>query len=203
MKYTEDTPGRKLLRVAEEQAVFRAKDLEDQGVPRSYLGRWVDEGRLERVGRGLYRLADRAPSAHQTLIEAARRVPGGVVCLLSALQFHELGTQLPSEVWMAVDRKAWKPLVSDLPVRIVRFSGPALIEGVRAHQIDGVKVRIYEPAKTVADCFKYRHKIGLDVAIEALRSCREQRSCSVDDVWRYAKIDRVATVMRPYLEALA
>jgi predicted transcriptional regulator of viral defense system len=154
------------------------------------------------VGWGLYRLADRPPSEHQTLIEAAKRVPNGVVCLLSALHFHGLGTQLPREIWMAIDRKAWKPDASGPPLRLVRFSGQGLSAGARTHRLDGVKVRVYEPAKTVADCFKYRNKIGLDVAVEALRDCREQRKCSMHDLWRYAKIDRVANVIRPYLEAV-
>ena len=125
MKYTQDTVNKRLMKVAEEKAVFRARDLEGQGVPRTYLARWVEEGRLERIGRGLYRLLQRPPSQHQSLIEAAKRVPNGVVCLLSALQFHELGTQLPYQVWIAVDRKAWKPRVADLPIRLVRFSGQA------------------------------------------------------------------------------
>lgn len=180
----------------------RPRDLARYGIPRTYLQRWVQDGLLERVGWGLYRLANRALSEHQTLIEVAKRVPNGVVCFLSALQFHGLGTQLPSRVWIAIDRKAWKPEVRDLPIRIVRFSGHSLTEGVQVQRLDGVKVSAYEPAKTVADCSRYRNKIGLDVAIEALRDCRDQRRCSIDEIWRYAKIDRVANVMHPYLEAL-
>jgi predicted transcriptional regulator of viral defense system len=114
----------------------------------------------------------------------------------------ELGTQLPRRVWLALDRKAWRPHVDNQPVRIVRFSGAALTEGVETHRLAGVRVPVYSPAKTVADCFKYRNKIGVNVAVEALRECVAQRKCSVDDLWRFAKIDRVATVMKPYLEAL-
>ena len=202
MKYTKVGASKALKRIADSNGVFRPRDLVRYGIPRTYLQRWVQDGLLERVGWGLYRLTNRALSEHQTLIEVAKRVPNGVVCLLSALQFHGLGTQLPSQVWIAIDRKAWKPEVRDLPIRIVRFSGHSLTEGVQVHRLDGVKVSVYEPAKTVADCFRYRNKIGLDVAIEALRDCRDQRRCSIDEIWRYAKIDRVANVMHPYLEAL-
>lgn len=136
------------------------------------------------------------------LAAASARVPHGVVCLLSALRFHELTTQNPAEIWLAIDRKARAPKAPELPLRIVRFSGAALTEGVETHRIDGVSVRVTSPAKTVADCFKYRRKIGADVALEALRECWRTRRCSVDALWRYAKVCRVTTVMRPYLEAV-
>ena len=128
-------------------------------------------------------------------------MPSGVVCLLSALRFHELTTQTPYQVWVALDRKSRKPRV-DLPVRIVRFSGEVLNQGYDVQRIEQVPVKIYSPAKTVADCFRYRNKIGLDVAIEALKDVLRERKASVDDLWRYAKICRVANVMRPYLEAV-
>jgi predicted transcriptional regulator of viral defense system len=137
-----------------------------------------------------------------SLEEACKRVPHGIVCLLSALRFHGLTTQAPFEVWLAIDRKARLPRLGALPLRIVRFSGRALKEGVEEHRIEGVPVKTYNPAKTVADCFKYRNKIGLDVALEALRDCRRQRKCTNDELWRYAKVCRVANVMRPYMEAL-
>ena len=203
MEKSTETVARKQLRdIASSAGVFRSRDLSQHGIPRTYIQRWVRSGLLERVGRGLYRLSAKAPTEHQILIEAAKRVPNGVVCLLSALQFHGLGTQLPFEVWMAIDRKAWKPRVTGLPLRFIWFSGRALTEGVTTHELDGVGVQVYDSAKTVADCFKYRNKVGLDVAIEALRDCREQRHCSADDLWRFAKIDRVSNVMRPYMEAL-
>jgi len=123
--------------------------------------------------------------------------------LITALQFHEIGTQLPSRIWLAVERKAWKPRISDLPVHIVRFSAEAFTEGVERHKLEGVPVRVYSAPKTVVDCFKYRNKIGLDVAVEALRDCLAQRKCTNQDLWRYAKICRVANVMRPYMEAIA
>ncbi len=158
---------------------------------------------MERRGRGLYVAAGAAFSEHEMLAAASARVPHGVVCLLSALRFHELTTQNPSEVWLAIDRKARAPAERELPLRIVRFSGKARLKGIEEHAIDGVKVRIYNPAKTVADCFKYRRKIGTDVALEALRDCWHSKRCTMDDLWRYAAVCRVTNVMRPYLEAVA
>jgi len=139
---------------------------------------------------------------HHHLVEAALRVSRGVVCLLSALRFHNLTTQSPFKVWMAIDRKAHLPAAGGLPLRFVRFSGAALSVGVEEHILEGVTVKIYAPAKTVADCFKYRHKIGLDVALEALRDLLRRDRASLNEIWRYARICRVANVMRPYLEAL-
>ena len=135
-------------------------------------------------------------------LEACKRVPRGVVCLLSALQFHKLTTQAPSEVWLALDRKARAPREGGQPLRFVRMSGRALTEGIEDHRIEGVAVKVYKPAKTVADCFKYRNKIGLDVALEALRDYRQKHRAGMDELWRFAKICRVERVMRPYLEAL-
>jgi predicted transcriptional regulator of viral defense system len=155
------------------------------------------------VGRGLYGLTTRPVSAHGTLAEVARRVPKGVVCLLSALRFHDLTTQAPFEVWLAIDNKAATPRLDYPPLRLVRFSGAALTEGVEEHDVDSVTVRITGVAKTVADCFKYRNKIGLDVALEALREAWNAKRMTSDQIWHYAKIDRVANVMRPYLENLA
>jgi predicted transcriptional regulator of viral defense system len=137
-----------------------------------------------------------------TVAEAAKRSPQAVVCLLSALRFHGLTTQAPFEVWLAIENKAWRPRVEDLPLRFVYFSGKAYEAGIETYNIEGVSVKVYNPAKSVADCFKYRSKIGLDVAVEALRDCLRVRKCSVDNLWRYAEICRVANVMRPYMEAM-
>jgi len=155
-----------------------------------------------RVGHGLYSLPNVDITAHHGLAQLAKAVPKGVICLLSALRFHEIGTQAPYEVWMALDRRAARPRVAHPKTRIVRFSGKALTEGVEEHLIEGVQVRIYRPAKTVADCFKYRNKIGLDVALEALRDVLRGRKCSTDELWKYAKICRVTTTMRSYMEAI-
>ena len=169
---------------------------------RTELRRTVAAGEFMRVARGVYVRPDAPASAHRSLVEVAAVVPHGVVCLLSALRFHGIGTQSPHEVWVAIDMKAWKPR-SELPIHILRFSGAALTFGVDAQDIEGVRVRVTSVAKTVADCFKYRHKIGVDVAIEALRDVLGRKLASVDKIMAAAKVCRVANVMRPYLEALA
>ena len=198
----EHSHRQRLIRLVSRRGTIRSKDLEPLGIPRTYLQRLTTEGVLERVARGVYRLAGGPATRHATLVEVAKRVPDGIACLLTALQFHDVGTQLPSRVWIAVERKSWRPRISDLPIQIVRFSGRAYSAGVERHRIEGVPVRVYCVAKTVADCFKYRNKVGLDVALEALRDSLSQRKCSYDDLWRYAKICRVSNVMRPYLEAV-
>lgn len=154
------------------------------------------------MARGVYTAADAAITEHHTLVEAAARVPHAVVCLLTALRFHELGTQAPHEIWVAIDRKAWKPVVDWPPLRVVRFSGEALTFGVETHTLEGVPVKITSREKTVADCFKYRNKVGLDVALEALRDYLRSRGRSVDALMRAARVCRVARVMQPYLEAM-
>jgi len=193
----------RILEIVEQAGVLRPRDLEAHGIPRIYLSRLCARGLLQRVGRGLYVLPDADVSEHHTLAEACKRVPHGVVCLLSALRFHGLTTQSPSEVWLAIGSKVWRPQVDYPPLRLVRFSVRALEAGMEEHSIEGVRVRVYNPAKTVADCFKYRNKIGIDVAMEALRDCRRQRKCTNDELWHYAKICRVANIMRPYMEATA
>ena len=156
-----------------------------------------------REARGLYAHPDAKVTENHSLAEASKRVSHGVICLLSALRFHGLTTQNPSEVWLALDWKARAPKNGKLPLRIVRMSGKAFTEGLEEHQIETVNVRVYKPAKTVADCFKYRNKIGLDVALEALREYRRRYRGGMDELWSYAHICRVARVMRPYLEALS
>lgn len=193
---------RQVLEIVEQAGVLRPRDLDAHGIPRIYLSRLCERGLLRRVGRGLYVLPDADVSEHHTLAAACKRVPQGVVCLLSALRFHGLTTQSPAEVWLAIGNKAWRPRVDYPSLRFVRFSAYTLEAGVEEHSIEGVTVRIYNPAKTIADCFKYRNKIGLDVALEALRDCRRQRKCTGDDLWRYARICRVANVMKPYMEAI-
>lgn len=183
--------------------VLRPRDLPRYGIPHTYVSRLHRRGLLDRPERGLYTLPDADTTEHHTLAEAAKRVPNSVVCLLSALRFHNLTTQAPFEVWLAIDTKARRPRTTALPLRIIRASGQALSAGVEEHEVEGVPVRVYSPAKTVADCFKYRNTIGLDVALEALRDTWRQRRSTMDDLWRYARICRVANVMRPYLESLA
>ncbi len=191
----------KVLSLAKDRRIIRVRDLIEHGIHPEYLRRLCEKGLLIKMGRGIYISADAEISENVGLAQVAKRVSHGVVCLLSALQFHDLGTQSPFEVWIAVERKSARPHIDYPPLRIVRFSGIALTEGIEKHQIDGVEVKIFNKAKTIADCFKYRNKIGRDVALEALKDCRQQRLCTNDQLWKYAKICRVANVMRPYLEA--
>jgi predicted transcriptional regulator of viral defense system len=192
-----------ILQILREQSVLRPRDLRAYGISRTYLGKMQRSGLVVREGRGLYSLADSdLITENHTLVEASKRIPEGVVCLYSALLFHNTGTQLPASVWLAVERKARLPRVAWPPVRFVRFSGQAMAAGIETHQIEGVPVRVYSVAKTVADCFKYRHKYGLDVAIEALRDCLRQRQTTIDEIRHFAHVCRVANVMRPYLEAM-
>jgi len=193
---------RSVLAMAEQRPLLRARDLAEQKLPTMALTRLVAAGRLERVARGVYSLPGRTLSEHRSLAEAALRVPQGVVCLLSALRVHGIGTQAPFEVWLAIPRNSPTPKLDRPTLRAVRMSGPALSEGIELTQIDGVTVPVFNVAKTIADCFKFRNKIGLDVALEALREGWTQRKVTMDALWRYATIDRVANVMRPYLEGV-
>lgn len=197
-----ETKRQRVLDLLATRGVLRPRDLETVGISGVYLNKLYAEGLLDRPSRGLYTLAGDEPSEHRTIAEVSKRVPHGIVCLLSALGFHELTTQAPFEVWLAIDGKARQPQLDYPPIRIVRFSGQALSYGVEKHAIDGVEVRIYSPAKTVADCFKYRNKIGLNVAIEALRDCLQRKRATVDEIWEAAKVCRMSNVMRPYLEAV-
>lgn len=197
-----------VLGLAQQTGILRPRDLDKHHIPRYYLHRLWRRGLLERAARGLYRAPERALSEHHSLVEASKNVPKGVVCLLSALQFHGLTTQNPFAIWLAIPEKARRPQPNGLPLRVVRFSGQALTAGIEEHWLEGVVVKVYHPAKTVADCFKYRHKIGLDVAIEALRDALRLRNadgyqrCSIDEIWQYAQICRVTNVIKPYLAAL-
>jgi predicted transcriptional regulator of viral defense system len=195
------TGTQRILELAAHQPLVRPRDVEAHGIARESLLRLYRQGFLVRAARGVYALADSPSSEHHSLAVAAKRVSRGVICLLSALRFHGLTTQDPHEVWIAIDFKARKPSIQSPALRVVRFSGRALVEGPEEHEIEGVQVHVYSVAKTVADCFKYRHKIGTDVAIEALRDALRSRKASIDDIHRYAKVCRVANVMRPYLES--
>ena len=197
------TQMERLRRFADQQAVIRPADLERLAVPRNYLGRLVRAGKLERVGRGLYSSADHPPTENRTLLEVCRKVPQAVVCLSSALRFHELTTENPFEVWIALKPGAWSPRIEYPPIRVVRFSGASLTFGVVEHLVEGTKIKVYSPAKTVADCFKFRSKIGTELAIQALRECFREKKATMDELWEAAKVCRVANVMRPYMESLS
>lgn len=193
----------KVLALARKLGVLRPRDLRAAGLRREYVQRLLARGQIERIGRGLYAVPAAKASAHRSLAEVSKAAPQGVVCLLSALRFHGLTTQHPSEVWLALPSKAWRPRRTPFPVRAMYFSAAAHRAGIETQMIDGVAVRIYSPAKTVADCFKFRNKIGIDVAVEALRDYLKKHRGGVDALWRYAKICRVQRVMQPYLEAAA
>jgi predicted transcriptional regulator of viral defense system len=192
----------KVIKLFRKRGVVRPKELEQIGVSAVYLNKLYHDGILERPSRGLYTLKNANVSEHQTIVEASKRIPQGVVCLLSALQFHKITTQLPFEAWLAIDIKARRPEGDLPPLKICRFSKSALSYGIEKHKIDGNAVKIYSPAKTVADCFKYRNKIGIDVAIEALRAVWSKKKASRDELHNASKVCRVANVMRPYLESL-
>ena len=191
----------RLLQIAQKKGLLRTGDLTAHGIPRVYLTRLTASGKLARSGRGLYRLTDASLSENEGLTIVAARAPQAVFCLLTALQFHGLTTQLPRQVWIALPQGSHAPKVDYPPVKLIQYSGDAFTQGIETHHIDQVDIRVYNAAKTVADCFKHRNKIGLDVALEALKDARSQKKASADDLWRYAKICRVANVMRPYLEA--
>ena len=191
-----------VLALAGRRPLLRARDLAEQGLPTVILSRLVSAGKLERIARGVYSLPGRTLSEHRSLAEVALRVPRGVVCLLSALRVHGIGTQAPFEVWVAIPPHTPTPRLDQPALRVVRMSGAALTEGIEQILIDGVQVPVFNVAKTVADCFKYRNKIGLDVALEALRDGWGQRKLTMDALWHYATMDRVANVMRPYLESV-
>ena len=191
------------MQMVSKAGIVRAREVRQAGLHPEYLRRLCEQGRLIRCGRGLYMPSDGDFTLHHDLAEACKRVPHGVICLLSALSYHEIGAQNPYQVWMAIGRGIRKPKVDLPPLRIFRFSEHPLKEGIQEISIEGISVRIYSPAKTVADCFKYRNKIGLDVALEALRECWRERKCTGEDLWHYAKVCRVANVMRPYMEAMA
>jgi predicted transcriptional regulator of viral defense system len=191
-----------LTKLLRSHPVARSRWLELKGISRTKLQRLVKQGDLIRLRRGIYSQPDESETTeHHDLAGVAMSIPRGVICLLSALRFHGLGTQNPAKVWVAIHVKARKPRIENPPVKIVRFSGSALEHGVEMHQIEGVTVRVTSPARTVADCFKFRNKIGPDIALEALREYRRARK-SLDDLVQAAQEVRVANVIRPYLEAL-
>ena len=198
-----ETSTDEILKLVRDAGVVRPRDLEAAGVPGGSLSQLARRGLLEKLGRGLYTLPDAVPSEHRSLAEVSKRTPRGVICLLSALRFHGLTTQTPPEVWLAIGPKDRAPRQDGVLLRIVRVSGEAREAGIETHVVEGVPVRIYGVARTVADCFKFRNKIGIDVAVEALRDCLERRRCTTDELSEYARVCRVSRVMRPYMEALA
>lgn len=197
----EPTKAEEVLELARDLGVLRLREAMARGIHPEYLRRLCAQGKLKRVSRGMYRLPDADVTEHATLVTVSKRFSNGVICLLSALRFHGIGTQNPREVWMALLRGTAIPRSGNLPVRFMLFSEASFTAGVEEHVLENVRVGVTNPAKTIADCFKYRNKVGLDVALEALREALRQRKCTPDDIWRYAKVCRTTNVIRPYLEA--
>jgi predicted transcriptional regulator of viral defense system len=191
------------LRLVRSLGIVRPVELEALGVTRGRFYGMVRKGLVERQGRGLYVASRHSITAEHTLAQVAKRVPTGVLCLLTALRFHGLTTQSPAEVWIALPEKARRPRLDYPRLRVARFSGPALTESVEIHRVERVEIRVYSAAKTVADCFKYRNKIGIDVAVEALKDFRRLHRGGATELARCARICRVARVMQPYLDATA
>lgn len=194
--------GRAKSTFQERGGLMRMMDAVRAGIHRSTLRAMLEQGELEKVSRGLYQLTNDQSLSHPDLAVVAVKVPQGVICLISALAFHELTTQIPHEVYLAIDRNAEPPKIDYPPVRSFRFSGAAFTEGIQTHDIGPVSLRIYSREKTLADCFKFRSKIGLETCLEALKNYRQQRGFDADALLRYAAICRVENVMRPYLEAV-
>ncbi len=201
-----------LLDLAALKQTLRPRDLERDGIPRNYLGKLVRRGKLQKLARGLYTTNAIVATENISLLEVSHRLSKGIICLLSALRFHDIGSESPSEVWIALPQRfRWNPKVGGAghhprvsypPVRIVRFSEKALQFGVQEQRIGERTIRVFSPAKTIADCFKFRNKIGTSVAIEALRDCYRQKKASMGELWSAAKVCRVTNVMRPYMESL-
>ena len=196
-------PKARILELAAQTGIVRPRDVEAEGIPREYLLRLHRAGDLVRVGRGLYALPGTLTSESIALAEVAARVPNAVVCLITALAFHNVTTQVSNRVWLAIENKQWEPRFEYPPFELVRLSGRAFSFGIEEHDVDRVTVKVYGPAKTVADCFKFRNKVGLDVALEALRETLSSGKATVDELWEAARVCRVTNVMRPYLEAVA
>jgi predicted transcriptional regulator of viral defense system len=191
------------IEIIRRMGIVRPADLETQGISRARLYSLVEKGLIERQGRGIYVARNHPLTAEHAIAQVAKRVPKGVLCLLTALVFHRLTTQSPSEVWIALPEKARKPRLDYPRLRIVRFSGAALTEGIETHLVEGVNIRVYSAAKTVADCFKFRNKIGIDVAVEALKDFSRMHRGGANELARFARICRVTRVMQPYLDAIA
>ncbi len=198
-----NTQSQRVLALAAQQGLLRASHLQGLGIARVVLSRLVANTQLERVGRGVYRLTGtRGADEHESLATVAVKVPQAVFCLLTALQLHGLTTQLPRQVWIAMPQGSHVPKMDYPPIKMVQFSGDALAQGIEVMQTQQVSLRVFSVAKTVADCFKHRNTVGLDVALEALKETLSTRKASADELRRFAKVCRVSNVMRPYLEAL-
>jgi len=198
-----DTKSEKLLRQIQKRGIVRSRDFAELGFSTYLFQRLLRDGRLEKVGRGLYHVPDYQASSEYSLAIAAKKIPNGVICLLSALRYHQLTMANPPEIWMAIPEKSRAIRSQEVTIRFVRWSAPLFFSGIQIHHFEGVPVKITSPARTVADCFKYRNKIGLDFAIEALRDAINHKVCTRQEIHTFAKLCRVQTVMRPYMESIS
>ncbi len=198
------TGREKILEYAKRRKVFRASEIEHElGLSRMYLTRLMEEGRLERVGYGLYSLPDDQANAERSIVEVAAKIPSAVICMLSALRFHDLTTQNPFEVWIAIPRSVRYPQAIPSRTRVFRFARSVYEPGIEYHPIEGIDLKVYSPAKTIADCFYYRRIIGLDVCLEALRDAWRARKVTMDELYDFAEIRNVKGTMLPYLNTLS
>ena len=193
----------KLLREIGDGGIFRTGDIEALGMSRATVQRLIERGEVEQISHGLYRLVKGDITEHIGIVAIQKKIPQAVICLLSALQFHGIGTQLPREIWIAIAPKAWRPKAPGFPIRVVRFSGVYAKYGIETHELLGVPVRITSIARTVVDCFRYRNKIGMDVALEALKDVLDRRMATRDEILRAAEVCRAKTVITPYIEAMS
>jgi predicted transcriptional regulator of viral defense system len=184
------------------QGISRLAEIRRAGITAATVSRLEREGVVTKLGRGLYQLADASPEGNHSLAEAAKRVPKGVICLVSALAFHGITDQMPRRVWIAIGPKDWKPQIEYPPLRIVRFADKFLRDGVETHEIEGVSVPIFGAAKTIADIFRHRHSIGIDVAVQALKEALRQRKATPSEISACAMRNGAWNTLRPYLEAL-
>ncbi len=191
----------KIIRMVKKQGTVSAATLTKAGISSGILCYMANKGMLRRVSRGVYALPDYEP-VHETFSSVALKIPNGVICLLSALQFHELTTQMPYETWVAIEKGSNYPRNLKIPVRIIQLTGENFSTGIQTFTEDGIKIKVYNPAKTVVDCFRFRNKIGTEVAVEALRDTLKQKKATSDEIWEYARRCRIARVMRPYMEAI-
>ena len=195
-----DSQEKKILKLIKTNGIISPKEIEEKNISRQYVYRLCKKGKLKKISRGLYKLPNKKFSENEILLEVAHRMPNAIICLLTALRFHNMTVQNPFKIWIAIHHKAHTPKIN-MPIKIIRMTGEAFTEGNVKYNIDNMQVNIYNPAKTVADCFKFRNKIGMEVVLEALREYIEQQKGSIDELWKYAKIDRVHNIIRPYIEA--
>jgi predicted transcriptional regulator of viral defense system len=191
----------KIQEIILQRGIVTSADIRKLGFSPKQLCYMKAKGILRRISRGVYTLSGHV-TANETFTEIALKIPHGVICLFSALQYHELTTQMPYESWVAIEKNSYYPRSLKPSVKIIQLTGKIFSSGIETHTDNGVSIKVYCPAKTVVDCFRFRNKIGIDIAIEAMRDVLSQKKAAYDEIWEYARICRMTKVMRPYLEAI-